>query len=163
MPRAAAVGRRSAQRPAASATGSEHPSPPAAGVGVESLNCEFSTSEEITLLVNRSAGFVLGSPTLGGHMPTPVQSALGTILSNNEARQLPCGVFGSFGWSGEAYVQSLPLQPQTRPPPSRKMHRECGRSPEAPYEHHVATSVHRCACRSRACTCTRGPAGLRGH
>eukprot|EP00232_Nephroselmis_pyriformis_P026881 CAMPEP_0182865294 /NCGR_PEP_ID=MMETSP0034_2-20130328/7613_1 /TAXON_ID=156128 /ORGANISM="Nephroselmis pyriformis, Strain CCMP717" /LENGTH=750 /DNA_ID=CAMNT_0024997589 /DNA_START=87 /DNA_END=2339 /DNA_ORIENTATION=- len=73
-----------------------------AGVGVEACNCEFSTSEEINLLVNRSAGFVVGSPTLGGHMPTPVQSALGTILSNNEARGLPCGVFGSFGWSGEA-------------------------------------------------------------
>lgn len=35
-------------------------------------------------------------------MPTQVQTALGTILRETEAKQLPCGVFGSFGWSGEA-------------------------------------------------------------
>ena len=53
-------------------------------------------------LVSRNNGFVLGSPTLGGHMPTPVQEALGTILQNTGAQKKPCGVFGSFGWSGEA-------------------------------------------------------------
>lgn len=35
-------------------------------------------------------------------MPTQVQSALGTILREASAKQKPCGVFGSFGWSGEA-------------------------------------------------------------
>lgn len=35
-------------------------------------------------------------------MPTQVQAALGTIVRNIEAKKLPCGVFGSFGWSGEA-------------------------------------------------------------
>lgn len=35
-------------------------------------------------------------------MPTQVQSALGTILRETKAKELPCGVFGSFGWSGEA-------------------------------------------------------------
>jgi flavorubredoxin len=35
-------------------------------------------------------------------MPTPVQEALGAILQNSDARKKPCGVFGSFGWSGEA-------------------------------------------------------------
>lgn len=35
-------------------------------------------------------------------MPTQVQSALGTILRESRAKQLPCGVFGSYGWSGEA-------------------------------------------------------------
>lgn len=35
-------------------------------------------------------------------MPTQVQSALGTIVRNTRAKELPCGVFGSFGWSGEA-------------------------------------------------------------
>ena len=35
-------------------------------------------------------------------MPTQVQVALGAILREAEAKQLPCGVFGSFGWSGEA-------------------------------------------------------------
>lgn len=31
-----------------------------------------------------------------------VQLALGSILRSGGARELPCGVFGSFGWSGEA-------------------------------------------------------------
>ena len=31
-----------------------------------------------------------------------VQTALGEILRNTSAKGLPCGVFGSFGWSGEA-------------------------------------------------------------
>ena len=53
-------------------------------------------------LVRRTNGFVLGSPTLGGHMPTPVKAALGAILREPDARAKPCGVFGSFGWSGEA-------------------------------------------------------------
>lgn len=73
-----------------------------AGVGVESMNCEFATAEEVADLVKRTNGFVLGSPTLGGHMPTPVKSALGAILREGGARTKPCGVFGSFGWSGEA-------------------------------------------------------------
>ena len=35
-------------------------------------------------------------------MPTQVQTALGTIVRNVRSKELPCGVFGSFGWSGEA-------------------------------------------------------------
>ena len=31
-----------------------------------------------------------------------VQTALGAIVRDSAARELPCGVFGSFGWSGEA-------------------------------------------------------------
>ena len=31
-----------------------------------------------------------------------VQTALGAIVREPAARDLPCGVFGSFGWSGEA-------------------------------------------------------------
>eukprot|EP00898_Chlorokybus_atmophyticus_P006258 jgi/Chlat1/6633/Chrsp482S06111 len=73
-----------------------------AGVGVQTLNCEMSTSSEVAAVVARSEGFVIGSPTLGGHMPTPVQEALGAILKDESARNKPCGVFGSFGWSGEA-------------------------------------------------------------
>ncbi|MCO5578939.1 hypothetical protein L7F22_032789 [Adiantum nelumboides] len=73
-----------------------------AGVGVESLNAELSSSADVADLVKRCCGFVVGSPTLGGHMPTPVQNALGVILRDNNARSKPCGVFGSFGWSGEA-------------------------------------------------------------
>ena len=31
-----------------------------------------------------------------------MQTALGAVLRDANARALPCGVFGSFGWSGEA-------------------------------------------------------------
>ena len=31
-----------------------------------------------------------------------VQTALGAIVRESSVRELPCGVFGSFGWSGEA-------------------------------------------------------------
>jgi flavodoxin len=73
-----------------------------AGVGVETLNLEQCGQEELEAALDRCSGFVLGSPTLGGHMPTQVQTALGTIIQNSNARQVPCSVFGSFGWSGEA-------------------------------------------------------------
>jgi len=72
-----------------------------AGVAVESINCEFTEPEDIRAAVEKSAGFVMGSPTLGGHAPTPVQTALGIVLSTATNNQL-AGVFGSFGWSGEA-------------------------------------------------------------
>lgn len=73
-----------------------------AGVGVETLNLESAGLDELERLLDRCSGFVLGSPTLGGHMPTQVQTALGTIIRNSNAKQVPCSVFGSFGWSGEA-------------------------------------------------------------
>jgi flavorubredoxin/flavin reductase (DIM6/NTAB) family NADH-FMN oxidoreductase RutF len=72
-----------------------------AGVSVESINCEFADPEEIKTAVEKSAGFVIGSPTLGGQAPTPVQTALGIVLSTATNNKL-AGVFGSFGWSGEA-------------------------------------------------------------
>ena len=72
-----------------------------AGVAVESINCEFTDPEEIRAAVEKSAGFIIGSPTLGGHAPTPVQTALGIVLSTATNNKL-AGVFGSFGWSGEA-------------------------------------------------------------
>jgi flavorubredoxin/flavin reductase (DIM6/NTAB) family NADH-FMN oxidoreductase RutF len=72
-----------------------------AGVGVESINCEFVEPAEIKTALEKCAGFIIGSPTLGGHAPTPIQTALGVILSTAEKTKL-AGVFGSFGWSGEA-------------------------------------------------------------
>lgn len=72
-----------------------------AGVAVESINCEAATPEEIREAVEKSTGFIIGSPTLGGHAPTPVQTALGLVLSTATKTKL-AGVFGSFGWSGEA-------------------------------------------------------------
>ncbi|MBH8561950.1 diflavin flavoprotein [Nostoc sp. CENA67] len=72
-----------------------------AGVAVESINCEFTDPDEIRAAVEKADGFIMGSPTLGGHAPTPVQTALGIVLSTATNNQL-AGVFGSFGWSGEA-------------------------------------------------------------
>ena len=72
-----------------------------AGVAVEMLNCELSSNEEVANLIKKTDGFCLGAPTLGGHMPTPVSNALGVIVKE-ASRDYPSGVFGSFGWSGEA-------------------------------------------------------------
>jgi flavorubredoxin/flavin reductase (DIM6/NTAB) family NADH-FMN oxidoreductase RutF len=72
-----------------------------AGVRVESINCEFVEPHEIKEALEKCDGFIIGSPTLGGHAPTPIQTALGVILANAKKTKL-AGVFGSFGWSGEA-------------------------------------------------------------
>jgi flavorubredoxin/flavin reductase (DIM6/NTAB) family NADH-FMN oxidoreductase RutF len=72
-----------------------------AGVGVETINCEFTDPAEIEAAVQKCDGFIIGSPTLGGHMPTQVQTALGAVLSTAAKTKL-AGVFGSYGWSGEA-------------------------------------------------------------
>ncbi|NWF60479.1 MAG: flavin reductase [Fischerella sp.] len=72
-----------------------------AGVSVESINCEVAEPAEIQAAVEKAAGFIIGSPTLGGHAPTPVQTALGIVLSTAAKNKL-AGVFGSYGWSGEA-------------------------------------------------------------
>ena len=72
-----------------------------AGVAVEAINAEATPPDEIQTALSKSAGFLFGSPTLGGHVPTPIQTALGIALATAEKSQL-CGVFGSFGWSGEA-------------------------------------------------------------
>lgn len=43
-----------------------------AGVGVETLNLESEELDDIVAALKRCKGFVIGSPTLGGHMPTQV-------------------------------------------------------------------------------------------
>jgi flavorubredoxin/flavin reductase (DIM6/NTAB) family NADH-FMN oxidoreductase RutF len=72
-----------------------------AGVGVESINAEAADPEEIKVAISKCAGFIMGSPTLGGHAPTQIQTALGIVLANTDKTKL-AGVFGSYGWSGEA-------------------------------------------------------------
>ncbi|MGF1566741.1 MAG: diflavin flavoprotein [Nodosilinea sp.] len=72
-----------------------------AQVAVETINCEFTDAEAIAQAVEVCDGFIIGSPTLGGHAPVQIQAALGTILANVPKTKL-AGVFGSFGWSGEA-------------------------------------------------------------
>ncbi len=42
------------------------------GVGVTTLNLEVVPLEEVAETISKAAGFVIGSPTLGGHMPTQV-------------------------------------------------------------------------------------------
>ncbi|MDY6806681.1 MAG: diflavin flavoprotein [Cyanobacteriota bacterium] len=71
------------------------------GVAVESINCEVAQSDEIKEAVEKCDGFIIGSPTLGGHAPTQIQTALGVVLKSASKNKL-AAVFGSFGWSGEA-------------------------------------------------------------
>jgi flavorubredoxin/flavin reductase (DIM6/NTAB) family NADH-FMN oxidoreductase RutF len=71
------------------------------GVRVEAINCEAATPEDIQIAVAKADGFIIGSPTLGGHAPTQVQTALGIVIANATKLKL-AGVFGSYGWSGEA-------------------------------------------------------------
>jgi flavin reductase (DIM6/NTAB) family NADH-FMN oxidoreductase RutF/flavodoxin len=73
----------------------------AADVTVEAMNCEVTPAEAIADGVAACDGFIIGSPTLGGHAPVQIQTALGTILSSAAKTKL-AGVFGSYGWSGEA-------------------------------------------------------------
>jgi len=72
-----------------------------AGSAVELIDCEFTEPDAIARAIARCDGFIIGSPTLGGHAPTQIQTALGIVLST-AAQTKVAGVFGSYGWSGEA-------------------------------------------------------------
>lgn len=71
------------------------------GVAVKSINCEFTSPEEIHTNVEQADAFIIGTPTIGGHAPTPIHTALGIVLAIGDKSKL-AGVFGSYGWSGEA-------------------------------------------------------------
>ena len=71
------------------------------GLAVESVNCEHADPTELAKAIETSDGFIIGSPTLGGHAPVQIQTALGIVLSSAAKTKL-AGVFGSYGWSGEA-------------------------------------------------------------
>jgi len=71
------------------------------GAAVQTVNCELADSAEITQILQECDGFIFGTPTLAGHAPTQIQTALGIALSS-AARTKLTGVFGSYGWSGEA-------------------------------------------------------------
>ncbi len=70
-------------------------------VQVETINCESAEPAEMIRAIEACDGFILGSPTLGGHAPTQIQTALGIVLSTATKNKL-AGIFGSYGWSGEA-------------------------------------------------------------
>mmetsp|Transcript_74639 Transcript_74639/g.241344 ORF Transcript_74639/g.241344 Transcript_74639/m.241344 type:complete len:1505 (+) Transcript_74639:47-4561(+) len=75
------------------------------GVKVNMLNLEHCTAKDVSSALETCNGFFVGSPTLGGEMPTQVKEALGVVLSaasSEDTQRVPCGVFGSYGWSGEA-------------------------------------------------------------
>lgn len=90
----------------------------ATGVKTVMMNAEFCSADDIKKAYTECDGLALGSPTLGGQMPTQMKEALGVILNaaqqgNKESTsvrkggssvisRVPCGVFGSYGWSGEA-------------------------------------------------------------
>ena len=70
-------------------------------MGVESINCEFAQPDEMRAAVEKSDGFIIGTPTIGANAPTPIHTALGIVLSGSDKNKV-AGVFGSYGWSGEA-------------------------------------------------------------
>jgi len=72
------------------------------GVRVVDLNLEHKSAEEVKKALETADGFCIGSPTLGGEMPSQVKEALGVVLTAKADNKVPCGVFGSYGWSGEA-------------------------------------------------------------
>ncbi len=72
------------------------------GAAVQSINCEFAEPDQIRAAVEKADGFIIGSPTIGGHAPTPIHGALGIVLSIADHSKM-AGVFGSYGWSGEAF------------------------------------------------------------
>ncbi len=73
----------------------------AAQIAVEAINCELVDPHTLIDTLSQCDGFIIGSPTLGGHAPVQIQTALGLILANVPKTKL-VGVFGSYGWSGEA-------------------------------------------------------------
>ena len=75
-----------------------------AQIAVEAINCEQADPNRLVDTLSQCDGFILGSPTLGGHAPVQIQTALGLILANVPKTKL-VGVFGSYGWSGEAIDQ----------------------------------------------------------
>ena len=52
-------------------------------VEVDSINCEFTSNDELIKSIQNADGY-LSDHTLGGHAPTPIVSALGTLLSEGD-------------------------------------------------------------------------------
>ena len=43
-----------------------------AGIGVETINLEVDSVDDALKILSEAKGFIIGSPTLGGHLPTQV-------------------------------------------------------------------------------------------
>lgn len=62
-----------------------------AGMAVNTVNLELASVDEVQQTIKSTNGFVIGSPTLGGHMPTQVQvrgwrwgALLGTVTAGTK-------------------------------------------------------------------------------
>ncbi len=72
-----------------------------AQIEVELVNCETTDPTALLDSLAQCDGVILGTPTLGGYAPVQMQTALGLVLEHCPKTK-PVGVFGSYGWSGEA-------------------------------------------------------------
>lgn len=64
-----------------------------AGIAVETLNLEVDSIDDALDAVKRAKGFIIGSPTLGGHLPTQVShKALGPLHSVKSVVDLPAAI-----------------------------------------------------------------------
>jgi flavorubredoxin/flavin reductase (DIM6/NTAB) family NADH-FMN oxidoreductase RutF len=59
-----------------------------AGATVQSINCEFAEPAEIVDALEHCGGFIMGTPTLAGHPPTQMQTALGIALAATDRTKL---------------------------------------------------------------------------
>ena len=64
-----------------------------AGIAVETLNLEVDSIDDALDAVKRAKGFIIGSPTLGGHLPTQVSCpVLGLLHSVQCVEDLPAAI-----------------------------------------------------------------------
>ena len=56
-----------------------------AGIGVETLNLEVDSVDDALKALKGAKGFIIGSPTLGGHLPTQV-----SLLYKKKEEALTC-------------------------------------------------------------------------
>ena len=70
-----------------------------AGIGVETLNLEVDSVDDALKALKGAKGFIIGSPTLGGHLPTQVSSAAPSqsCLSLISVGMLYIGLFAQIG------------------------------------------------------------------
>jgi flavorubredoxin len=71
------------------------------GVATEICHITRHTADEIRDLMECADAMVFGSPTINRDVPKPMWDVL-SYLSTVKLRTSICGVFGSYGWSGEA-------------------------------------------------------------
>ena len=71
------------------------------GITVEIFNVIHSDISEIISSIHSSDGILVGSPTINRDALKPVWDVLSSIDAISNKGKL-CGVFGSYGWSGEA-------------------------------------------------------------